>query len=185
MCPTSKPPGRRGRRPHRLQPSALSPGGARGSSTPSSPGARSRHRVVAYSPFGHGASLAHEHRRPLSWIESRRTTAPRPSGPRSGSSRGAVQPHDPKASSPEHAADIRQRWLAALTEDEFMRIDAAFPRGSPDTPPSHVVARDARLVRADDRPPSRAPPGRGTIPPLGGDSRIGGSSERPTLPAER
>ncbi len=89
--------------------------------SPSSPTARS---AMAAFP-------AHEHRRAASWMISRANhgaTARLMS--RSGSSRGGRPPsRSPRRSLSRAYRRQRQRWPLRLTEDEFMRIDAAFPRG--------------------------------------------------------
>ena len=86
--------------------------------------------VVAYSPFGHGASPARARRAAACWRISRQATARRRARWRSASWCGGRRLFTiPKASSPEHAADNAGAGALRLTEAELARIDAAFPLG--------------------------------------------------------
>ncbi len=93
--------------------------------------------VVAYKPIRPWQLPCPRTPAAASWMRSRRTTAPTarqvaPPVPHAE----AVHLHDPQGVQSEHAADNASAGPLRRTEDEFMRIDAAFPRGSPTTPPS-------------------------------------------------
>ncbi|TFZ55535.1 aldo/keto reductase [Methylorubrum sp. Q1] len=86
--------------------------------------------VVAYSPFGHG-SFPSPHTPGGRLLES--IAANHGATARQVALRFLVRRPStftiPKASSPEHAADNAGAGALALTDAEFARLDAAFPRG--------------------------------------------------------
>ena len=86
--------------------------------------------VVAYSPFGHGSFPGPRTSggRVLDEIAANHGATARQVALRFLARRPSTFTI-PKASSPEHAADNASAGPLRLTEDEFMRIDAAFPRG--------------------------------------------------------
>lgn len=86
--------------------------------------------VVAYSPFGHGSFPGPRTSggRVLDEIAANHGATARQVALRFLARRPSTFTI-PKASSPEHAADNASAGRLRLTEDEFIRIDAAFPRG--------------------------------------------------------
>jgi diketogulonate reductase-like aldo/keto reductase len=86
--------------------------------------------VVAYSPFGHGhfPSLLSRGGRVLKEIADSHHVTPRQVALRFLVRRPSLFAI-PKASSPEHSAENAAAGALPLTEEEFARIDAAFPLG--------------------------------------------------------
>ncbi|KQP10358.1 oxidoreductase [Methylobacterium sp. Leaf99] len=86
--------------------------------------------VVAYSPFGHGSFPGPRTPggRVLEEVAANHGATARQVALRFLARRPSTFTI-PKASSPEHAADNASAGPLQLTEDEIIRIDAAFPRG--------------------------------------------------------
>jgi diketogulonate reductase-like aldo/keto reductase len=84
--------------------------------------------VVGYSPFGSGAFPGRDTPggRVLADIAARHDATPRQMALAFLARRSFVIP---KASKPDHAADNARAGGLKLSDDEFSRIDAAFPRG--------------------------------------------------------